>query len=192
MSMIKRFLHLLFVFGFASLLLGCTSTDVTEDEKALLITIEDLAAQGVPVGSPTQAGVKYAARRFINGTTEIEYEYDSENDPSNPAIVIFFSEADTQRNEELAIKAFDDAIEAYLFGASLNSGDIEVIVTPNTFNLGQQNYTAILQSDGSNFGTLVVTRKGKLVYSFLLAGPYIQYKQTLVNLIGPKLDLYEE
>jgi hypothetical protein len=105
-------------------------------------------------------------------------------------VVLFYSEADFHRNETLAIKGFEDAIEAYLFGASLNSGDVEVVEAPNAFTLGEQNYSAILESSGGRWGNLVVTRKGKMVYSFLLAGPYIQYKATLRDLIGPKLDYY--
>jgi hypothetical protein len=173
-------------------LVGCMSTDVDEAEKAYLITIADLAAQGVAVGTPSQDGEKYVARRFINGLTEIEYEYDSENDPANSKVVLFYSEADFHRNETLAIKGFEDAIEAYLFGASLNSGDVEVVEAPKAFTLGEQNYSAILESSGGRWGNLVVTRKGKMVYSFLLAGPFVQYKATLSNLIGPKLDHYSD
>ena len=167
---------------------ACTTTDVRDDEKKWLITISDLAGQGVNVGTPSQQGEKYVARRFINGTSEIEYEYDSDNDPNNGKIVLFYSEADFYRNESLAITGFDDAIDAYLFGASLNSGDVEVIEIPNTFTLGEQNYSAVLDSDGTRLGNLVVTRKGTMVYSLILAGSYINSEQVLRNLIGPKLD----
>ena len=187
---ILTYISILFVASV--ILMGCTSTDVREDEKLLLITIEELADQGIAVGTPSQEGVNYVARRFINGTTEIEYEYDAEKDSANATILLFYSEADTLRNEELAIKAFDDAIEAYFFGASLNNGSIEIVETPNGFTLGEQNYSAVLSNNGSNFGNLVVTRKGTLVYSFILVGPTIRYEQTLNKLLGPKLELYNE
>jgi len=94
------------------------STKVREDEKLFLITIEDLAIQGNDVVTPTQEGVNFVARWYINGTTELEYGYESEKDSRNLTTVVFYSEADTLRNEDLAIKPFDDAINAYTYGAS--------------------------------------------------------------------------
>ena len=183
---------IILILAILPLVSGCVSTDVNPEEKAYLITIDDLAAQGVTVGTPSQAGVKYVARRFINGTTEVEYEYDAEKDSGNSAIILFYSEADTLRNETLAIKAFSDAIEAYNLGATLGNNDIAVVEIPGAFSLGEQNYTAVLETKEIPFGNLVVTRKGALVYSFLLAGPHINSRQTLNNLIGPKLAYFEE
>lgn len=174
------------------IIMGCSTTSVTEEEKNLLITIYDIAAAGIEVGHTTNAGEKYAARRFVNGTTEVEYEYDSENDPENSKIVIFYSEADTYRNEDLAIEGFYDAIEAYNLGAKVGSEDIDVVETPSHFTLGEQNYSAFLEVDGVRFGNIVVARKNTLVYSLLLAGPYIRTSQTLHALIGPKLDMVAE
>ena len=182
-------LTLLAVLSF--LLVGLATTPVKDEEKALLITIDDIAATGVDIGNTSEAGEKYTARRFINGTTEIEYEYDSENDPTNLEIVVFYSEADTYRNEDLAIKAFDDSINAYLLGAKAGDADIEVVEIPNHFTLGEQNYSAFMEVDGIRFGNIVVTQTGKLVYSLLLAGPHIKYTKTLHLLIGPKLDIPE-
>jgi hypothetical protein len=174
---------------FFALFVGCMSTGVRDHEEVYLITIADLAAQGVDIGTPSQAGENYTARRYVNGTNEVEYEYDSENDPENSGIIVFYSEADFLRNESLAITAFDDAVEAYLFGAALGGNSVEVREVPDTFTLGDQNYSAVFDSDGYRVGNLVVTRKGNMVYSFILIGPYIDRKAVLQNLIGPKLAL---
>jgi hypothetical protein len=168
------------------------STRVTEEEKALLITIDDIAETGVAVGRTSEAGEKYSARRYINDLTEIEYEYDSDNEPANTEIVIFFSEADTYRNEDLAIEGFYDSIEAYGLGAKMGSSEINVIEIPGHFSLGEQNYSAYLEVEGIRIGNIVVTRKEKLVYSLLLAGPHIKTSQTLHYLIGPKLEMVDE
>lgn len=63
------------------LLMECATTPVKEEENASLITSDDIAATGVDGGNTSEAGEKYAARRFINDSTELVYEYDSENDP---------------------------------------------------------------------------------------------------------------
>jgi hypothetical protein len=173
-------------------LLGCTTTGVSEEEKEFLITVDDLATQGVHVGTPTQEGEKYTARRFANGTTEVEYEYDSENDPANQTIVLFYSEADTHRDETVSIKSFEDAVEAYKLGAAWGNNDIDVVGGFDHLDLGDQNYSAYLELDGNRFGNLVVVRKGRLVYSFLLAGPYIKYAEPLYSLIRPKLLLVSQ
>jgi hypothetical protein len=186
----KTYITLTSLLILASLLTSCMSTGVREDEIGMLIPIQALAAKGVPVGKITEAGENYVARRYINGTTEVEYEYDSEKDPNNSTIVLFYSEADIYRNENLAIKSFDDAVDAYLLGASFGNNDVEVIEIAEGFTLGDQNYTGVLQSGGVYFGNLVVAQKGKLVYSFLLAGPYINSKNILADLIGPKLEAY--
>ena len=173
-------------------LAGCISTDENEDELPLLITIKDVANQGVDVGTTSSDGENYVTRRYLNGTTEVEYEYDSDNDPANSSLVIFYSEADTHRNDDLARDAFHDAVDAYLLGAEFGNSDVQVVEVPGSFTLGEQNYSAVIQSDGVNMGNLVVTQKGNLVYSLILGGPYIQYKQTLINLIGPKLEAFGE
>jgi hypothetical protein len=165
------------------------TTDVSEEEKTWLITIDEIAATGVNVGTLGGVGEKYAARRYINGLTEVDYEYDSENDPANAEVVIFFSEADVHRNEDLAVKAFGDAIEAYIMGAQFGSNDVEVVEVPNHISLGFQNYSAYFEINGVKFGNLVVVQKETVVYSLMLAGPYIKYAETIENLIGPKLDL---
>ncbi len=188
MKLSRLLIFLPFLFWVTS----CTTTDVTPEERVFLITVEDLKNHGVAVGSASAAGEKYAARRFINGTTEIEYEYDAEKDPANSTVILFFSEADFLRNETLAITAYDDAIEAYHFGATLNNNDVEFVEVPEAFTLGEQNYTAILKTNGVPFGNLIVTRKGNMVYSFILAGPYINSKNTLNSLIGPKLAFFNE
>ena len=180
------------VISLTILLAGCIPTDVREDELPLLITMGDLANQGVEVGTPTQDGENFVARRYINGTTEVEYEYDSDQDPGNSTLVIFYSEADTHRNADRAREAFHDAVDAYLLGAEFGNNDVQVIEVPGSFTLGEQNYSAIFQSNGVNMGNLIVAQEGNLVYSFILGGPYIQYKQTLVNLIGPKLEPFQE
>lgn len=188
----KTWMLLILSVFFAFTIVGCGTTTVTEEEKAWLITIDDIADTGVEVGKTSEAGEKFSARRYINGLTEIDYEYDSENDPVNSKIVVFFSEADTFRDEDLAIEGFFDAIEAYKLGAKVGSNDIEVVEVPNHFVLGEQNYSAFLEVDGVRFGNIVVTRKDKLVYSLLLAGPYIRNTRTLNYLIGPKLELFLE
>ncbi len=188
----KSRILIIFLVAYSVLLVGCAATSVRDHEKELLLTITDIAATGVAVGKTSEEGEKFAARRFINGTTEVEYEYDSENDPANSEIVIFYSEADTYRNEDLAIKGFYDAIEAYTLGAKASSSDIEVEEVPNHFVLGEQNYSAYLEVDGVRFGNIVVTRKDKMVYSLLLAGPYLRKTETLNYLIGPKLDMVDE
>jgi hypothetical protein len=186
-----------FIVGFISIaistiLLGCVATAIEEGEREFLITIEDLAAQGVDVGTTTHTGANLVARRYINGMVEVEYGYDSAEDPQNRTEVVFFSEADFYRNVELAKKGFIDTIEAYKVGVSINLGDLDIIEIPGSFTKGEDNFSAILKSFGNQFGNIVVTRQGKLVYSFILVGPTIQYKQTLINLIEPKLELYKQ
>ena len=106
--------------------------------------------------------------------------------------MVFYSEADTHRDESLAIEAFNDAIEAYKLGASWGSSDVEIVGGYDHLTLGEQNYSAYLELDGIRIGNLIVVRKGILVYSFILVGPYVKYAQTLYDLIGPKLDLVTE
>ena len=77
----KKRVQLAVLFAFVPLLTGCMPTGVGEDEKALLITIDDLAASGVAVGTASQGGENYFAPRYLNATTEVEYGYDSDNDP---------------------------------------------------------------------------------------------------------------
>ncbi len=168
------------------LILGCTTRDIKDHEKEFLITVNELEEYGVVIDDPSEAE-SFQVKRNLDGSTEIEYEYDSENDSSNADILWLKSEAEVLGSVELASTAFEDRISAYKIGAFLGNSEVEIIENPELFTLGNENYSAYFEKDGKKLGNLLVTRKGDTVFSLLMIGFYFDEPELLHELMSPKL-----
>jgi len=189
----KKTLSILLIslVGFCLVVLGCSSREIRDEEKTLLVTIRDLEEFGVVTNDQTN-GETYLVKRNLDGSTEIEYEYDSERDSVNTNYLWLKSEAEVNETVELANSAFDDRISAYKLGASLGSGELEIIEDPKLFTLGDESFSAFFEKDGIKLGNVLVIRKDNIVFSLLLTGIYFDDPQLLHNLMSPKLEKVDD
>jgi hypothetical protein len=170
-----------------SLVVGCSSREIQDEERELLVTVRDLEVYGVVTDDPTN-GESFLVKRNLDGSTEIEYEYDSEKDSSNVDTLWLKSEAEVLETDELASTAFDDRISAYKIGAFLASSEAEISEDPELFTLGDESYSAYFEKGGSKLGNVLVIRKGNTVFSLLITGLYFDDPQLLHDLMSPKLE----
>ena len=183
----KAFAVLASVIVLGVSVVGCSSSEVQDDEKKLLVTVRDLEAYGVVVADPTE-GETFLSKRNLDGSTEIEYEYDSEKDPTNTDNLWVKSEAEIHKTAELANTAFDDRITAYKIGGFLGSSEVRISEDPDLFTWGDENYSAYFEKNGIKLGNIIVVRKGNTVFSLLITGLYFDDPQLLYDLLGPKLN----
>ncbi|MBN1317369.1 MAG: hypothetical protein JXA42_17945 [Anaerolineales bacterium] len=165
---------------------ACSTKEIKEEEKALLVTIRDLEGYGVIVKYPAK-GESFQVKTNLGDSTEIEYEYDSEKDPESTENLWIKSEAEILDNDELASTEFDDRISAYKLGAFLGNSDVEIREDPELFSLGDENFSAYFELDGKKFGNVLVVRKGNVVLSLLIAGLYFDDPLLLHELMAPRL-----
>ena len=167
--------------------IGCTTRNIREEEKDLLVTVEELENYGLNINHPAE-GESYILKTNFDGSTEIEYEYDSKKDSNNDDNLWLKSEAEISNTPDEAIISFKDRINAYKLGLAIGSSDIEIVEDPELFDLGDESYGAYLAAGERNLGNLLVIRKGNTVFSLLLTGKYIDNPQLLHELMIPKLE----
>lgn len=168
---------------------GCAApVTMSQDEKALLITMNDLRDFGILTRNPSPGEV-YDATRYSDGIVEFEYEYDSENDPTNHEYVFVKSDAEISKTPEQAEVAFDDRLLGYELGLAIDGVDVSVVEDPNLIGFGDESYSAyMLSDDGVRRGNLIVVRQENVVLSLILAGYYFDNPEPLSKLLRPRLE----
>ncbi len=161
---------------------GVSSRDVRDDERRLLVTVDNLAPYAVIPGDRSLCE-SYIAKHNIDGSLELEYEYDTEKDPMSEDVLFFKSEAEISDTVPLAKESFATRISAYKMGSSLVSGR-KLQEKPSLFSLGEDNYAAIITQDGNPIGNVVVTRKGATVHSLVILGVYFDEREHLESLLA--------
>jgi hypothetical protein len=159
---------------------GLSSRDVLEEERHLLISADDLAMHTAIPGSRTLCE-SYLAKRNVDGSLELEYKYDTDEDPNAEEFLFLKSEAETSSTITLAKQSFADRITAYKMGASVVAGR-KLEENRELFLLGEENFAAIVTQDGSAVGNIVVTRKGATVHSLILYGVHFNDRKTIESL----------
>lgn len=164
---------------------GVSSRDVREDERHMLVTINDLAPYATIPGDRSLCE-SYIAKRNVDGSLEVEYKYDTDEDPEAEEFLLLKSETETSGTVRLAKESFANRVAAYKMGASLVSGG-RLQEDSSLFSLGEDNFAAISTLDGDVIGNIVVTRKGNVVYSLLIYGLYLDEREQLESLLKPTM-----
>lgn len=176
------------VLAFA--LAGCgRPASMDENDRALLITMDDLRAFGIPSRNPS-LGEKYDATRYSDGVVVYEYEYDSENDPGNHEYVFVKSDVEIAETVEQAETTFEDVLLGFRIGLAIDGVDVSVVEDRNLIRFGDESYSAyMLSDDGVRRGNLIVVRQENVVLSLVLAGYYFDNPQSFSKLLRPRLEL---
>lgn len=166
---------------------GCSTRSIQEAEKQYLVTIADLQQYGVELNHKA-SGESFEVTKFFDSSQEIEYEYDSDNDPKNKLSLYLSSCVEIHNSERAAKDAFKNTIAGYKLGTFITPNGVDIKAAENLFTLGDDNYSAYYVSNGNKGGNIISTRKDKVVYSFILSGLYFDDKESLHELIAPKLN----
>lgn len=164
---------------------GIASRKVSEDERSRLVTIDTLA-EYCTISGERSLCESSVTRHNLDGSLEVEYTYDSSNDPKAKDFLFVNSTAETDRTTRLARETFRCNVGVYKLGTKLAKG-VKLEKQPDLFSLGDDNYAANVTRDGKIIGTVVVTRKGKTVYSLCVYGIYFGERDTLESLLGPTM-----
>ena len=171
------------------LLCGCIQQDVSDKEKTLLITIEDLEEYDIKYSNEYKGD--YLKRSYKEGSWEVNYEYDP---PDNPNITTLYltSTVEFEKNTDEAKDTYNQGLLMYKGGALLSDGVLEE--QPDFINLGDETFIGFLKKDNAIIGNLVVIRRENKIHNLLISGLYFEDKSQLEELLTPKLlimDKYE-
>ncbi|MBT3814602.1 hypothetical protein HOE37_05030 [Candidatus Woesearchaeota archaeon] len=166
---------------------GCIPLSISEEEKGLLISVEDF--QDYDLSYLAEIG-EYDKVAYTDGSIEIEYEYDSFEIEKVDQLMIM-SSINFEKNVAEAKQSFRNFILAYKGGAYF--GDSKVEEQENFIDLGDETFFSFLVNDDDEiFGNIIQIRRGDKIYVFMIAGPYFEDPDLVEELLDPKLALMEE
>lgn len=165
---------------------GCAKQSIREEDKPLLLTVEELAPYGLSLDNYRQYEV-FRRNIYVDGAIEVEYEFDP---PDDSGIHLYLSVAASFEPTE------GDAKLAYLterkgttLGAKL--GGVTVTESKEFFTYGDESFFGFLMGEKGPGGNLFITRAGTKVYVVLMGGVYFDNQDDWAELITPKLQYLE-
>lgn len=151
----------------------------TEDEVSMLVTIDALADYGY-TNMPREACESWSAKLSLDGTSNVEYEFDSELAPDSEFIFLSSSvnlsksEADAQKSFKIAVGAIELVIRMF--------GSAEIEKKPDLIELGDESYSALVTAEDNPVGNLVVIRDGQIIHTLVVMGIYFDQQDLLEDL----------
>lgn len=159
---------------------GLWSRKPTEDERKLIVTSNTLADY-VKLDASCET---LKAKRNIDGTREIEAEYEPEQCRAAEQ-VSFVSGAEISHSKRDARESFAMTIGAYKTGARIGGGTLREV--PALLTLGDQHYAAEMHKGGDVVGNLFVVRQGRVVHGLFIAGFAFRERGEVHRLLEPLL-----
>lgn len=157
---------------------GVSSRLPTEEEKKLVLSPAHFEEFGQTL-DPKCA--KYTWKRNLDGTAEIEFEYDcGEN-----AKISITSGVEIGRDERDARESFTLTIAAYKTGAKIGGATLEE--RPELLTYGEQRYAAFLRNNNRTVGNVLLLRQGRVLHSLVIAGLYFDDPDDIQDLFAPLL-----
>ena len=166
---------------------ACSTGNLTDDEKNLLITLNDVEKFGISAGGSSE-GESFLKNRNLDCSIELEYEYDSEKDPASTGNLWLKSVVEIYRTVPGAQTAYKDTLNAIKLGTFFGSKNVDMREDKNLFVWGNDNFGTVLEKNSVKLGNIILTRKGNTIFILYLAGFYFDDPRLLHDLIVPKLE----
>jgi hypothetical protein len=165
---------------------GVSSRPPTQAEKELLVSASRLEEFGMKAPNPEMCE-SYLAKRNVDGSLGLEYEYDSAKNPDRTKVLYVTSQVEANRSPKDARESFTMSIAAYKAGMFMGS-DLRVDPSPVKLALGDQDYWAVIKRGDKPLGNIVVVRKDTIVHSFIVIGLYFAKSEDLRSLLQPTME----
>jgi hypothetical protein len=165
---------------------GCAKQSIREEDKPLLLTVEELAPYGLSLDNYRQYEV-FRRNIYVDGAIEVEYEFDP---PDDSGIHLYLSvTASFEPTEGDAKLAYLTERKGTTLGAKL--GGVTVTESKEFFAYGDESFFGFLMGEKGPGGNLFITRAGTKVYVVLMGGVYFDNQDDWAELITPKLQYLE-
>ncbi|MGH9750291.1 MAG: hypothetical protein ACRD6R_10245 [Candidatus Polarisedimenticolia bacterium] len=172
----------------ALVLPGCTTSEVSEQEKNAVLTAADLADWGfeAPDGGAKET---WKATRWFDGSRQIEYEYETPDGAGGDFLYLTVT-VDLERRPS-------DSRTTYLAGqAGLGvikmKKTIERKEVASSCDYGDECVLFLLLNEGNPVGNQFLVRTGLNVYTVQLVGLYFSEAETWHRLMAPRIESVKE
>ena len=165
---------------------GISSREPTDEERQAVITATDLAAYGAEPERLDEREV-WNTKRNLDGTLEIEYEYDQDLAPGDDDTLAVLSTVELHHSDSSARESFGMMISAYKIGFGVSG--VQSREQPHRMAGVDQSHFSLILNDGQNpVGNMVVVRAGKRVHGLLVIGVYFDDPATLEAILRPTIE----
>ena len=178
---------ILLVIG-VGVLFWATSTEepLGPNDQAAIVDIDMFRAWSGDPYAPDYSGEKITKTRFIDGSYDIDYDYDIPEDPNAPYLNCNITiEKDNADAKTSYVSIWAGAIIGIRL---LGDADVEVTERNDLFRWGDESTFAILSINGEPFGNMFSARKGNRLLFIIFSGIYSDDGETVSDLLLPRLN----
>ena len=182
----KPTFHLAILAVLLILSCSCAKQSIREEDKPLLLTVEDLVPYGLSVENYEQYEV-FHRDIYVDGAVEIEYEFDP---PEDSGIGFYLAVA---ASFELTTKDAKVAYQMERKGTTIGAklGGATISEAKGFFTYGDESFFGFFMGERGPGGNLFITRTGTKVYVVVMGGVYFDNSDEWADLITPKLQYLE-
>lgn len=188
--MTKKLILIILVFLLINLT-GCVEGEMTDEQLAMLVTFDDLNM--FDIGDfETESCESYMSKTNIDGSLEIEYEFDSAKNENNTDYLLISSQVEVNESIREAKESFRLTIDAFRLGLSISNKSLKLVEDKELFKWGDEYYSSYIVANDNIVGNLITARKDNKIFSLILMGIYFDDKDLLMELLGSKLSFISE
>jgi hypothetical protein len=165
---------------------GPVSRPPSEEEKRLVVTVEDLAAIGVTNVNVADCATLHTTTR-LDRSRLTEYAYDSDKDTNSTEFLLLQSTCSREASERDARQKYLMLIDGFEASAR-GMGGRKLVEQEGLSRSGDEVYARRVLDGDAPVGNVVVIRQGRNVTTFLLLGPCVEDPDTLRKILEPALD----
>lgn len=155
-------------------------------DQAAVLSVEELGER-LQDFSVKPNVAKLTKRRLLDGSHELNYEYDTSNDEGGGlylnCVITVEKDATDAKNSYLGMKLGGAAGFALTSGKGLKLQDREELL-----KWGDDSHSALLTVDGKPAGNFFIARKGTHIFYLIVAGVFFDSPENLTSLLVPKLE----
>ena len=169
-------------------LLSSTGKDLpaVEADRAAVLTVEELGERLDDFAVKPNVA-KLTKRRLLDGSHELNYEYDTSNDEKGGlylnCVITVEKDSTDARNSYLGMKLGGAA------GFALSSGKgVKLQDREDLLKWGEDSHSALLTVEGKPGGNFFIARKGTHIFYLIIAGVFFDSPEHFSSLVVPKLE----
>ena len=130
--------------------------------------------------------MKAGRRRLIDGSAEVNYEYESESPPLYVSTSISL-----EKDNRDAITTYTSQSVGGSVGLSIAGDGLKMEERQDLLAFGDQSKSQLLTMNGKPVGNFFITRKGPRVLMVIFSGVYFDDPEALRSVMEPKLEAFQ-
>ncbi|TWU12228.1 hypothetical protein CA54_10510 [Symmachiella macrocystis] len=157
---------------------------VTAQDREAVIDIHHLA-EWLEDYVPDEQGEVISKTKFLDGSYDLEYEYDRPDDDSEPYL---YCSVTVDRNKAEAHASFLATLQATQLGIKLFAeGETNMVQRSDVFSWGEESQFAIVEFEGEPIGNMFIAREQNYTFYFVVYGVYFDDSDSVHDLLSEKL-----